>query len=578
MSCVSFAVGLGNVWRFPYKAYKNGGGAFLIPYLVCVVLCGIPIFFLEIALGQFMQQGVIGIWDIYPVMRGLGYASTVIAFLCNCYYIMVLVWGVFYFVRTALSGNEQELPWESCNNTWSTSSCQPHPELLNSAECKPLLTNVSIASESPVKQFWKYRVLQLTELPEDTPNDIQGELFCILAILWFMCYLCVYKGTKSSGKAVYFTATFPYFVLTSLFIRAVTLPGALDGITYLIKPNFEKLLDPQIWIEAGTQVFFSYAIGLGALSALGSYNSRNSNCYRHALIISAINSGTSLLAGFTVFSFLGVMSCQSGLPIDIVANKGPGLAFITYPLGVTFMPHSGIWAMLFFSMLISLGLGSQIVTVQGFITAMYDILPKKDAWWLRQEFLSAIVCTISFMIGIQFTTRSGIWAFTIFDTYAASGTPLLWMVFFESVTIGWFYGADRFNRDIESMIGFKPHPVFKICWKYICPAVTFMIFISTFVNYQPMEDTEFGFQYGLKHEVMGWGLALSSMLCVPVAAIIYWWRSRKYRNGDDCYGDVVKVHRANNKPQPAQNSYDSVNSSNGGAAVTSKVDLVQNVC
>jgi len=256
-------------------------------------------------------------------------------------------------------------------------------------------------------------------------------------------------------------------------------------------------------------------------------------------MISVINSGTSILAGITVFAFLGVMSCQTGIPVEDVAAKGPGLAFITYPLGLSFMPNSKMWAGLFFFMLISLGFGSQIVTVQGLITALYDIVPERYQTEVNDnsksgfvekmfqiETLSFLVCFTCFLIGIPFTYRSGIWIFNIFDNFAASGTTLLWLVFFEAVTIGWLYGADKFYDNIEEMLGFRPNVLFKISWKYITPTMCFTIFVcSTFVDYTRMEDKEFGFEYQWWHEGIGWCLALSSMVCVPA-----WFLRERSRN------------------------------------------------
>uniref|UniRef100_A0A673K4F0 Transporter n=1 Tax=Sinocyclocheilus rhinocerous TaxID=307959 RepID=A0A673K4F0_9TELE len=119
MSCVGFAVGLGNVWRFPYLCYKNGGGVFLIPYLLMVFVGGVPVFFLEIALGQFMKQGGVASWNIAPLFKGLGLASMVIVFFCNTYYIMVLVWGLYFLAHSFTS----PLPWATCGHEWNTVNC-----------------------------------------------------------------------------------------------------------------------------------------------------------------------------------------------------------------------------------------------------------------------------------------------------------------------------------------------------------------------------------------------------------------------------------------------------------------------
>ncbi|KAM7134269.1 LOW QUALITY PROTEIN: plexin-B3-like [Macrochelys suwanniensis] len=351
MSCVGFAVGLGNVWRFPYLCYKNGGGVFLIPYLLIAVLGGVPIFFLEISLGQFMKAGSINVWNVAPLFKGLGFASMVIVFYCNTYYIMVLAWGCYYLANSFAA----PLPWATCGHAWNSPECAESfhpPPLHGNGSCEP-------EGRSPVLEFWENRVLRLSGGLE-LPGAINWEVTLCLLGCWVLVYFCVWKGVKSTGKIVYFTATFPYVVLIVLLIRGVLLPGAGAGILYYLKPDWSKLGSPQVWIDAGTQIFFSYAIGLGALTALGSYNRFNNDCYKDAIILAVINSGTSFFAGFVVFSILGFMALEQGVDISKVAESGPGLAFIAYPRAVTLMPVAPLWAALFFIMLLLLGLDSQV--------------------------------------------------------------------------------------------------------------------------------------------------------------------------------------------------------------------------
>uniref|UniRef100_A0A669D6Q8 Transporter n=1 Tax=Oreochromis niloticus TaxID=8128 RepID=A0A669D6Q8_ORENI len=520
MSCVGFAVGLGNVWRFPYLCYKNGGGVFLIPYLLIVFIGGIPVFFLEIALGQFMKQGGVSAWNIAPLFKGLGLASMVIVFFCNTYYIMILVWGLYFLFHSFTN----PLPWATCGHPWNTPNCTQdfRRTCHNRSTSQPLLLNGSCMDaeglRSPVIEFWERKVLRLSGGLHE-PGDISYEMVLCLIATWIIVYFCMWKGVKSTGKVVYFTALFPYLVLVVLLAHGVTLPGALDGIVYYLKPDWSKLGEAQVWIDAGTQIFFSYAIGLGALTALGSYNRFHNNCYQDAFVLALINSGTSFFAGFVVFSVLGFMATEQGVDISKVAESGPGLAFIAYPKAVTLMPLAPLWAALFFFMLLILGLDSQFVGVEGLITGIMDMLPPKYALGsLRREVVAAICCIICFLIDMSMVTEGGMYVFQLFDYYSASGITLLWQAFWECVVVAWVYGADRFMDDVARMIGYQPLPYMKWCWSYITPFVCVGVFLFHVVNYKPLTYNTV-YTYPIWGEALGWALALSSMLCIPVTVL-----------------------------------------------------------
>jgi len=261
-------IGLGNVWRFPYLCYKNGGGAFLIPYLIFLVLGGIPIFLLEIGMGQFMARGGIEAWGLAPCFKGIGWASLVIVFWLNVYYIVILAWNLFYLFQSFSA----VLPWSVCGNWWNTVCCSTEMKNITDGQKSELLRpencTLDMTVTYPEAEYWKLRVLKLSD-GLGNPDGFQWELVATLAVSWIICYGCIWKGVKSTGKSVYVTSTFPLVMLIILLVRGLTLPGASKGIEFYIKPNMTMLKTPQVWIDAGTQIFFSYAICLGSLTSLG---------------------------------------------------------------------------------------------------------------------------------------------------------------------------------------------------------------------------------------------------------------------------------------------------------------------
>jgi len=224
-----------------------------------------------------------------------------------------------------------------------------------------VVTNASAAVKktSPSEEFWENNVLRISDGIEDM-GGIRWELFGCLAFAWVLVFVCLIKGIKSSGKVVYFTATFPYMVLLALLIRGATLPGAIDGVKFYVIPQWHKLASLKVWGEAAMQIFYSVGAAWGALITMASYNKFNNNCYRDARLIPVINCGTSIFAGFVIFSIIGFMAHETGSTIHNVVRQGPGLVFIVYPEAIAKLPLPQLWAVVFFMMLLSIGLGSQV--------------------------------------------------------------------------------------------------------------------------------------------------------------------------------------------------------------------------
>ncbi|XP_009001611.3 sodium- and chloride-dependent betaine transporter isoform X1 [Callithrix jacchus] len=510
LSVAGEIIGLGNVWRFPYLCYKNGGGAFFIPYFIFFFTCGIPVFFLEVALGQYTSQGSVTAWrKICPLFQGIGLASVVIESYLNVYYIIILAWALFYLFSSFTS----ELPWTTCSNFWNTEHCM---DFLNHSGAGTATPSENLTS--PVMEFWERRVLGITSGIHDL-GALRWELALCLLLAWVICYFCIWKGVKSTGKVVYFTATFPYLMLVILLIRGVTLPGAYQGIIYYLKPDLLRLQDPQVWMDAGTQIFFSFAICQGCLTALGSYNKYHNNCYRDCIALCFLNSATSFVAGFVVFSILGFMSQEQGVPISEVAESGPGLAFIAFPKAVTMMPLSQLWSCLFFIMLIFLGLDSQFVCVECLVTASTDMFPRQLRKSGRRELLILTIAVTCYLIGLFLVTEGGMYIFQLFDYYASSGICLLFLSVFEVVCISWVYGADRFYDNIEDMIGYRPWPLVKISWLFLTPGLCLATFLFSLSKYTPLKYNNV-YVYPPWGYSIGWFLALSSMVCVPLFIVL----------------------------------------------------------
>ncbi|XP_076827049.1 sodium-dependent dopamine transporter isoform X2 [Brachyhypopomus gauderio] len=422
LSVIGFAVDLANVWRFPYLCYKNGGGAFLVPYLFFMVIAGMPLFYMELALGQYNREGAAGVWKICPIFKGVGFTVILISLYVGFYYNVIIAWALFYLF-SSFSG---ELPWVHCNNTWNSANCSGlNATLLNDSH-----------KATPALEYFERRVLHLQDSSgiEDLGLP-RWQLTCCLAVVIIVLYFSLWKGVKTSGKVVWITATMPYVVLTVLLLRGVTLPGAIDGIKAYLSVDFLRLCDAQVWIEAATQICFSLGVGFGVLIAFSSYNKFSNNCYRDAIITSSINSLTSFFSGFVIFSFLGYMSQKHNVALDKVATDGPGLVFIIYPEAIATLPGSSVWAVIFFIMLLTLGIDSAMGGMESVITGLIDEFKFLHK---HRELFTLLVVVSTFLISLFCVTNGGIYVFTLLDHFAA-GTSILFGVLIEAIGIAWFY-------------------------------------------------------------------------------------------------------------------------------------------
>jgi len=441
-----------------------------------------------------------------PILGGVGPATMVLVSQLNIYYCVIIGWAIFYLIVSLAT--VPQLPWDSCGSWWNTETCLDYSTNSSSSS--------NLTGTTPVEEYWTNRVLHVNGGLEEGLGSIQWELVGCLGLGWLMVYMIVWKGLHTSGKIIWFTALFPYVVLAILLVRAVTLEGAVDGLWYYVIPDWSYLARGTTWIDGATQIFFAYSVGSGALPALGSYNRFNHDCYRDALITCVVNSLTCLTAGVLVFSILGHMAHINNLPIQSVVRSGPGLVFLTYPELVLSLPASFFWAAIFFVMLLVLGVDSEFCNVEALVTGMVDQWPILQSH--RKKF-SGLVCVISFCVGLPMCTQGGVYIFQLMDFYSASGMPLLWICFWETVALSWVFGADRFREAIKEMTGHRVPWLFYLCWKYLAPLVMAGVFAFYLVSYNPV--TYGSYTYPDWAEILGLCLSCASMVWVPIYALYY---------------------------------------------------------
>uniref|UniRef100_A0A8C7E748 Transporter n=1 Tax=Naja naja TaxID=35670 RepID=A0A8C7E748_NAJNA len=505
LSVVGFSVDLANVWRFPYLCYKNGGGAFLIPYSLFLIIAGMPLFYMELALGQYNREGAATVWKICPLFKGVGYAVILIALYVGFYYNVIIAWSLYYLFASFSIG---ELPWVHCNDPWNTPNCTD-PKANNS-----VFFNVSSKlKNTPAAEFYERRVLQISRGIHEIGQPRWQLVLCLLVVV-IILFFSLWKGVKTSGKVVWITATLPYVVLSVLLIHGLTLPGAYEGIKAYLNIDFGRLREAQVWIDAATQIFYSLGAGFGVLIAFASYNEFHNNCYRDALMTSTINCVTSFISGFAIFSILGYMAHIYKVSIKDVATEGAGLVFILYPEAISTLNGSTFWAIVFFIMLLSLGIDSSMGGMEAVITGLADdfqILKR------NRKLFTLAVCISTFLLSLLCVSNGGIYILTLLDNYAA-GTSILFAVLVEAIGVSWFYGVDRFSEDIQRMLGFKPGIYWRLCWKFVSPGFLLFVILVSIINSKPLTYDQYTFPTWANS--VGWAVASSSMILVP-AYILY---------------------------------------------------------
>ena len=431
-AAVGSAVGLGNVWRFPYLAGKYGGGAFLIPYIVMLVVMGIPLLMMEFAIGQRMQLGASGSFGkINHMLSSIGFGAVLCGFVVVSYYAVIMAWSLLYFKFS-----------------------------------------FSLAWGQQTAKFFTEDVIRLSSSPFES-STVVTSILAALVVVWFLIYFSIWKGIKSVSKVVTFTMPLPLILLVILVIRGITLPGSMSGIDYYLRPNWAAIWDREVWSAAMSQIFFTLSLAFGVMIAYASYKHETSDIAKNAVIISVTNSCVSIIAGFAVFATLGYMSAQQNIAIETLAASGPKLAFIVFPQVLSLIPGAPIFAALFFLMLITLGIDSAFSLVEAVTTVISDRYHN-----LRRQDVALYVCVFGFLSGVIYTTVAGLYYLDIVDHFITT-YGLVFVGLLEVIAVGWIYGAEKLRKYINDVSDIKIGIWWSWLIKYIIPVLLIFLLISS---------------------------------------------------------------------------------------------------
>ncbi|EEZ41171.1 sodium-dependent transporter [Photobacterium damselae] len=466
LAAVGSAIGLGNIWRFPYMAYENGGGAFFIPYLFAMLTAGIPFMIMEFTLGHKLRSAAPRAFaKLGGKYEWLGWFQVFIAAVIAVYYVAVIGWAISYL------GFSFKQSWGSDTNAFFFS--------------------------------------EYLKLGEHSPSQLGGFQLHIaipMMIAWAITFAAIYSGVKGGiERASKIMMPLLFIMVLGLITRVVFLPGALDGLNYLFQPDFSKILDAKVWSAAYGQIFFTLSVGFAIMIAYSSYLPSKSDINNNAFMTVLINCGFSITAGVLIFAVLGYMAQEQAKPLTEVVSAGVGLAFVTIPAAINLLPAPYILGPLFFLALVVAGLSSHISIIEAVTSAVIDKLN-----WSRKK-AAIVVCGTGFIVSMAFATNGGLLLLDLVD-YFINNVALLSSCLLELLIVGWLVKIADIRQYANSISDFTISKWFELCIRFISPIMLAIILVTNL--YKTLAEGYGGYDM-FDLLTLGWGL-VGMMIVVSI--------------------------------------------------------------
>ncbi|BCI61262.1 sodium-dependent transporter [Solibaculum mannosilyticum] len=486
-AAIGSAVGLGNIWRFPYVVYKNGGGAFLIPYFVAIFTAGIPLMILEYAMGHKYRGSTPAamarakgskLWEF------LGWWPTFTAGFILCYYSVIIAWSARYLTFAF------DKSWGSNPNTFFTED-----------------------------------FLRVSSGPFDLGGfrwDILLFMALIWLVNWFVCYRGVSKGIEKFSKVIIPTL---FVILVIVAIRGITLPGATDGLNKLFTPDWSRLGDISVWTAAYSQVFFTLSLAMGIMMTYASYLPKKTDIVNTAFVTGLANSSNEILCSIAVFSILGFMSNSQGIPIDQISKDGGiGLAFVAFPQGINLMGDgfSNILGVLLFSCLIFAGLTSSISLLEAFSA------PFTDKFKISRKKIVTVVSIVGFIVSSVFATGAGMYILDIVDEFI-NNYSILVVGLLEAILIGWILKTKVIQEHVNPISYYRAGKWWSISIRFIIPV---MLGVMLCMKISQHLTSGYGGYESSALITIGLGIVCVILILAAVTAKLKWRANSPYAGKD----------------------------------------------
>lgn len=473
LAAIGSAIGLGNIWRFPYVAYTNGGGAFLIPYFFAIFTAGIPLIILEYSLGhKYRGSTPLAVARASKKWEWMGWWPTITSAIIVSYYSMILSWSINYFALSFTKG------WGSDSNA-----------------------------------FFHNDFLHLTASPFEFGGVIWyvlGGIVLIWIINWFICYRGVKKGIEKANKFLLPTLV---IIMIIIAVRSITLDGAMEGLNTLFTPDWDMVVKPSVWIAAYGQVFYSLSLAIGIMMTYSSYLPKKTDINNSAFVTAFANCGFELLSAIAVFAILGFMATAQGLPVSEVVSSGVGLAFVAFPQIFSEMGAVGsLLGPLFFLCLIFAGITSSVSLTEA-VSAPF----REKFGWGRKKVVTGM-CIIGFLISSAFATGAGLYILDIVDAFI-NNYGIVVVGLLEVILVGWIVTPEKIREHSNKISYFRVGRWWDIAVKFVTPAMLIYIIVQNIIK--EVKTPYGGYELSALF-AYGWSIIAFGIICALVISRKPW--------------------------------------------------------